>query len=270
LSGDSQLRARECKELETHLEGKYGILKENELLRGLTYGQLLGEWLRWLHSSFPEYRGYRGEICYLRGNVSYVYDRETGYRKKAEPFHNRSRSKSDKIFRGDSIYSDTPIFIPVISSFYSVGEVSYDGKVLESIADCQYLCRRDRLEAAGFWCRIKREGCDWIDLKDKVRYIESPVIQMTVSKNSPLRNYFEVPIQPGPYESFSAAQTLIIEALPEGVYRLQYGGVGRSGYMSDSVHDFIVTDVEPQTGRVRSKKDSGFKFPEHDDDLEPL
>ena len=193
-----------------------------------------------------------------------------GLEKKSEPFHDRSRSSKDKIFRGDTIFSDTPVFIPVISSFYSVGEMAYDGKILESISDCQYVCRRDRLEAAKFWCRIKTPKSDWVDLEKAVKYIESPSIQMTVTKNSPLRSYFEVPIQPGTYESFTAAWTLVIKGLPEGVYRLQYGGVGRSGYMSDTVHDFIVSDVSAVSTRVKTGKELSFEIPDHEKDLVPF
>ncbi len=222
------------------------ILKENESFRGMTYGDFLREWLMWLHSSSPIFRGNRHEICYVHGNLSYIYDRETGIRKQAEPFQNRARSRN--IFRGDVIFDDTPIFVPARSSFYSVGEVYYqDNRKLESIADCQYICRRDLNEGGPSWCRVQKIEGDKVkdtNLDQKLCYVETPSFEMTVTQNSPLREHLEMPIKPGTYPTFTAANALMIKSLSEGKYRLQYGGYGRGNYFSDSMYDFIVKPAE--------------------------
>jgi hypothetical protein len=244
------------------------ILTVDQLFRGMTYGDLLREWLLWLHSDSPTYRGYPKEIRYLHGNLSYFYDRDTGIRKQAEKFQNRAKG-SDKIFRGDIIFDDTPIFVPATSAFYSVGETYYhDSKKLETIADCQFICRRDIMEGGPNWLRIQKKGCEEIDLSGSLSYVESPSFRMTVSEKSPLRDYFEMPIVPDTYDTVTVAKAALITSLPEGEYRLHYGGYGRGTYFSDTVHDFI---VKPATeGSHASLIHPIVEIPKYDKDLEPL
>jgi hypothetical protein len=229
----------ECEKFETNISGDNLILKNTELFNGMSYADLLREWLIWLHSDSPTYRGYRGEICYLHGNISYYYDSQTNIRKQAENLENKARNKDDKIFRGDIIFSDTPIFVPLINSMYSVNEtLPYEGRTLESIADCLFICRRDMHEGGPIWFTIQKKGCPEINLKNKACYAESPSLKMTVTKNSPLRG----------------------------------------GYFTDAVHDFIVKPVK-ETEEVGKRilnvehPNSGydeFKPPSLEDKLEPM
>ncbi len=254
---------KECQEFKEKL--KTIILKPTEVFNGMTYADLLREWLIWLHSDSPTYRGYRGEICYLRGNLSYIYDRDTGLRKRAEVFQNRARDIKTKAFKGDTIFSDTPIFIPVTSAFYSVGE-SYPsyGAQLQSLADCQLICRRDIREIGQMWFRIQRRGCkdEIYDLTDTACYVESPSFKMTVTRNSPLREFFEMPIEPGEYETFTAAYAILIRELPPGEYRVQYGAFGRGMYFTDTIHDFVIKDVENEQIRSTKGVDDGMLKPQ--------
>jgi hypothetical protein len=253
---------KECDEFSKYLKEEGGILKPDGIFCGMAYSDILREWLIWLHSDSPFYRGYAGEICYMSGNVSYINDKDTGFRRQADKFQNRSRNKDDQIFRGDVISHETPIFVPVISSFYSVGEKSiYDGGTLESIGDCQFVCRRDIKEGGMTWCQLRKKGCEQpIDLDDNSCYVESTSFKMTVTEDSPLKEYFEMPIEPGTYDTFAAAKVLLITQLPEGEYRLQYGGFGRGSYKSDSVHDFIVRETKGLT-----PPDMKITIPSHDD-----
>ncbi len=133
---------------------------------------------------------------------------------------------------------------------------------MEGIADCQYLCRRDQHEGGTFWCTIRKDGCDEVDLTGLLSYIETPSFEMRVAEKSPLRDYFEMPIKPGTYPTFSAARALMIKRLPEGKYRLHYGGYGRGRYFSDSVYDFIVKPVEIEEA-IDSKIRSEIMYPKH-------
>lgn len=236
---------QECTNFENEIKGNL-ILKKGELFNGLSYADIYREWLIWLHSDSPYYRGYRGEICFLHGNISYFTDTNTNFRKQRDPFQNRARDEEDGIFRGDKIFSDTAIFVPIITSHYSVHETPpYDGTTLESIADCLFICRRDMHEGGPMWLTIQKKGCDDpIDLLENACYVESPSFKMTVTKDSPLRNYFEMPIEPGEYDTVTTGYVAMIKNLPAGEYRLRYGGIGRGGgYSTDSIHDFIVKSV---------------------------
>ena len=143
---------------------KKGILKRDGIYRGLTYGHYLSEWLKMLHSDSPFYRGYPREICYLSGNYSFVYDKDTGKRKQSEEFQNKARNR-DGTYRGLIVYPDTAIFVPVHCSFYSVGESHYyNGGVLQSIADCQFVCRRDINEGVSHYCICRKKDMKELDL----------------------------------------------------------------------------------------------------------
>jgi len=234
---------------------KKGILKHDGIYRGLTYGHYLSEWLKMLHSDSPFYRGYPREICYLSGNNSFVYNKDTGKRKQSEEFQNNARN-SDGTYRGLIVYPDTAIFVPVRCSFYSVGERHfYDGGVLQSIADCQFICRRDINEGVSHYCTLQKKGEDEeVDLFDNVCYFESTMFSLTVTENSPMRESIEIPIEPGTYDTFVAAYGIMLNAsddpennLSEGEYRIQYGNIGREGYKSDSVQDLIVRPVSTKT-----------------------
>jgi len=200
-----------------------------------------------LHSDSPFYRGYPREICYLSGNYSFVYDKDTGKRKQSEEFQNKARNR-DGTFRGLIVYQDTAIFVPVNCSFYSVGESHYyGGGVLQSIADCQFICRRDMNEGFSRYITLQKKGEKELDLFEHVCYIESPSFSLTVTENSPMRESIEMPIEPGTYDTFVAAYGIMLNAsddpevkLPEGEYRIRYGNIGRAGYKSDSVQDLIV------------------------------
>ena len=267
-AAESTSNEDECKKFKDTILG--GILKYGGIFRGMTYGDYLREWVAWLHAEEPFYRGYRSEICYLRGNVSYYYDKDTGIRKQAEEFNNNARNKKDKIFRGAVVWTDTAIFVPVMAAFYSVGErVGYRGGLLQSVAECQSICRTDINQGGARWCTLEKKGlpkdCK-LDLKDKVFYYEAPSFKLTVTENSPLREHFEQPIEPGTYDTFTSAYAIMINTsntsyLPAGEYRLRYGGFGRGSYSDDSVQDFIVQSDPgwPST----SPKDSDVP-PDHD------
>jgi hypothetical protein len=226
-----------------------GILDKDKTYRGLAYGHYLSEWLKWLHSDTPIYRGYPREICYLSGNNSFVYDKETGKRKQSEPFHNKA-GNVDGTYRGLTIYQDTAIFVPIHAAYYSVGERHYyNGDVLRSIADCQFICRRDMDEGFSRYITLQKMGEEKeIDLFKHVCYIESPSFSLTVTENSPMREHIEMPIEPGTYdETFVAAYGIMLNtsdasenSLPEGEYRIRHGMIGCADYKSDSVQDLIV------------------------------
>lgn len=228
-------------------EVRAGLLQKDGIYRGLTYGHYLSEWLKMLHSDSPFYRGYPGEICYLSGNYSFVYDKDNGKRKQSDEFQNKARNR-DGTYRGLIIYQDTAIFVPVNSSFYSVRERHpYDGGILQSIADCQFVCRRDVNEGISHYCTLQKKGEEELNLFADVHYYESPSFSLTVTENSPMRESIEMPIEPGTYDTFVAAYGIMLNAsdkpennLPEGEYRIRYGNVGRGTYKSDSVQDLIV------------------------------
>ena len=193
--------------------------------RGMNYSDIVREWLIWLHSDSPVYRGYKNEILFLHGNLSYFTDPETHVRKQAEKFQNRAIGKD--MFRGQIILVGTPVFIPVTSAFYSVGETHhYSAKKLESVIDCQYAARKDIEELGRIWCNIKRKDSEEIDLINRkyVHYAESTSFQLPVAENSPVRHYLEIPIGHGTFSTYACAYAALINFQSPGVYRIQVRG----------------------------------------------
>lgn len=244
------------------------VLQFNGVYRGLTYGNYLCEWLRVLHSARPMYAGYPGEICFLSGNNSYVTNSVTGERIQSRPFQNLARNP-DGTFRGLCLSHDTPIFVTVQCTFYSVGEkLDYEGNALQSFQDCQFICRRDMRMSPSRYCTLKKEGENEIDLYEHLCYVETPPFSLTVADNSPMRERFEMAIEPGTYDTFAAAYAIMLNTseefqLPEGEYRLQYGGVGRGDYKSDTVVDFIVQPgLSPMTPTFRKSRQRAPTFDE--------
>lgn len=224
-----------------------GILEASNAFRGLTYGDHLAEWVKWLVSESPTYEGSPNEVLYLHGNVSYLHDRTTGARLQTVPFENNTSVNG--VFCGSVIYSNTPIFIPILSSSYSVGERYYDdGRLIQTMNDCKFICRRDIYNSGPFWCTL--EKADWdkpLDLSKWVHYYESPSFTLNVSEYSPLKDRFETPWQAGQYEAFAAALAIMLNTslenknwLEEGRYRLRFGGYGRNNYSTDAVQDLVV------------------------------
>ena len=251
-----------------------GILRYDGIFRGLTYGDYLREWCNWIHSDTPSYRGYRGEICYLQGNLSYYYDKDTGIRVQAEKFQNNGRDM-DGNFRGLVVWTSTAVFVPVMAAFYSVSETDpYDGGELQSLADCQFACRRDIYEGGERWCTLEKKGldCDPIDLNANVLYYESPSFKLTVSEKSLLAPRFEVPIHPNTYDTFTAVLAVMLNTsnthfLSEGEYRLRYGGFGRGLYKNDAIQDF---NVRPDLGWPKISPPGAHLPPDHSAEVPPL
>lgn len=248
-----------------------GVLGRNETYRGLTYSDYLTEWLRFYHSDYAYFRGYPGEILYLEGNNSYVTDSNTGTRKQSAEFLNNARN-SDGTNRGQMIFNDTAIFVPVMNTFYSVTE-SYEGNALQSLADCQYVCRRDANETQSLYCELIPKNGEIVDLFSQIYYFESSCPNLVVTENNSFRNRIEMPINPGVYDTFIASYAIMLNTsgtsyLQPGDYRLRFGGIGRGYYKTNTVQDFTVRPspylyptgsdsehgIAKQTGRLISKQ----------------
>ncbi|HBP64595.1 MAG TPA: hypothetical protein DD730_10035 [Desulfosporosinus sp.] len=94
---------------------------------------------------------------------------------------------------------------------------------MQSIADCQFVCRRDIQEGGRTWCKlwIKDGGeANEIDLNGKVSTSEATSFNMIVGENSPLKEHFEMPIDQCAYDTFVGARAILIQGLPVGQHRV--------------------------------------------------
>jgi hypothetical protein len=201
-----------------------------------------------------------------RGNISYKYESEAGPRSLTEKFFNKATTKGDVVFRGEHIFSDTPIYAIAIQSMFFVNEVDDFTRIaFDNVQQCREACRRDINAGGEYWFKIRKDGKDY-DLKDKLVLVETPSFNVTVSERSPLREFLEYPYQPGIYEAVNMCYCVIIKKLEPGTYRLQLGGIGRGTYITDAVYDVVVT--EPKV--IPSSGYPPFSVPDHSGVLEPI
>ncbi len=253
-----------------NLPFKIEFVSDGELFRNMTYSEWSIEWVRWLLSANPIFHRSRGEMLMTRGNISYKYGTDAAAdaeRSLTEPFFNKAITKKEIVFKGEHVFSDTPIYVIAIQAMYFVNEVDdFTGIAFDNVHQCREACRRDINAGGEYWFRISKNGKDY-DLKDKLVLVETPSFNVTVSERSPLRERLEYPYQPGTYEAVSMCYCVIIKNLEAGAYRLQIGGIGRGTYMTDAVYDILVSDSKdpPKFANARP-----FSIPDHLDVLEPM
>ena len=209
-----------------------------ENFRGLSYGNWLVLWNNWLMSEDPDhYR--RGAVLFLRGNLDYRPPTENiDYPRFIDQnsFHNRTAKKTIKIFE------DTPIFIPVITSCYTLGS-EIDGKSLVTEAQVRQHVIED----------IERGGQVWATIADRKTHrtaklvtnlkkflTESPLFSLVIPEASLLNDRQYMPLKPDVYEAVSCAYCIILTSLPHSSYRLAFGGKGRGDHYINAVYDIIV------------------------------
>ena len=88
------------------------VLSPTDNYRGLSYGELVARWTRWLMSASPDNYKVK-DFLFLRGNIGHHTEPDSLY----EPH---------KI----EIEQGTAILIPIITTFYKIGD-SYEGVVIE-------------------------------------------------------------------------------------------------------------------------------------------
>ena len=90
--------------------------------------------------------------------------------------------------------------------------------------------------------------------------IESPLFKLKVSERNPFLPHLEVPLEPGEHDAVVVRLFLLVEGLPIGRYRIQFGGKGRGDYRTDAMYDILVDGDKPlTTTQDFSKEPSGVR-----------
>src|SRR6188508_1900645 len=119
------------------LDDKY-VVKTSENYRGLSYGDMIVTWQRWLLSENPDEHQY-GDILFLRGNIGY------------------HQSNSDYLKCFNEISEGMSILVPIVTTHFTIGE-SYKGTIINN----EFYLRkavREHVDAAGpFWATLEKMG----------------------------------------------------------------------------------------------------------------
>ena len=227
----------------------FDIVSPNENFRGISYGEWIVEWTRWLHSENPNiYDG--GSMLFLRGNVDYKPVGTEGPRfLDPRAIYDRRRRKGEEIFEG------TAIFVPILTTSFFIGDV-FEGKILKNEQGLRYYVNKDTDTAQKVWSVIRMESSNKIFkiVKNLEEYrFETPLFKLRIPKKSFLIKRMEMPVKPGIYDAITAGYFIIIRTLPVSSYRIMFGGEGMGAYRTHSVYDIKVC----QRTRVQSRDVSG-------------
>jgi hypothetical protein len=211
-------------------------LKPNERYRGRSYPEWIEEWSNLLVSSSPDYQN-GVDMLFLRGNLDYEADKSGVRYVKPGKFFDRTGSL------GLTIYKNTALFIPVMSSMYSIND-AYESAQLLDEEDLRNAVRNDISQGGKMWLRFKESGSDYKSVlgKNKLEeyYFETAVFTLRVSNQSPLIDKFETAFSPGEYETVQGGYFVILKDLAEGTYRFDFGGFGRGFYYTAAICDITV------------------------------
>lgn len=211
-------------------------LKPNERYMGRSYPEWIEEWSNLLVSSSPDYQN-GAEMLFLRGNLDYEADKSGNRYVKPGKFFDRTGSL------GLTIYKNTALFIPVMSSMYSLND-AYEATPLLDEENVRNAVRNDISQGGKMWLRYKEPGSDYKSVLEenelKKYYFETSVFTLRVSNQSPLIEKFETAFNPGEYETVQGGYFVILKNLPEGNYRFSFGGFGNGFYYTAATYDITV------------------------------
>lgn len=215
------------------------IVPPSENYKGMSYADWATVWSKWLISEDPDNSVPTG-ILFTRGNVN--YGPLGGL--KGGPLHLNSRSTFYKIGSAqETILPNTAIFIPVLTSQWSVGSI-FDGKKIRDELELRYCLNKDLDETRKMWAyiRLTKRGAKNIRLvRNLAEYrIESRMFRLNIPKKSLLNNKTENPMKPGNHDTIIGGYFVLLRSLPLGSYRITFGGFGRGDYYTNAVYDIIV------------------------------
>lgn len=209
------------------LEDKY-VVKTSENYRGLSYGDIIVTWQRWLLSEYPDQNQF-GDILFLRGNLGY-YD---------------SNSKYFNCFT--EISEGMSILVPIVTTHFTIGE-SYKGTI---ISNEFYLRKavREHVDAAGpFWATLEKMGKNHkvfrlVPNLESFR-VESMPFELDVSEENPFLDKMDEPNYPGKYTALVAGYFVLLRDLPVSLYRIRFGGYGMDNFYTDSLYEINIISKE--------------------------
>ena len=219
-------------------DDKY-VVRISENYRGLSYGDIIATWQRWLLSKKPDEQQY-GNILFLRGNLGY------------------HQSNANYLESFVEIPEGMAILVPIVTTHFSMGDF-YKGSIID---DEFYLRKavREHVDAAGpFWATLEKIGKKsqafrLVSNLESFR-IESMLFELDISEGNPFLDKMDEPIYPGKYTALVSGYFVLIRDLPVSSYRIRFGGYGMDNFYTDSLYEINITSKE------RTLKDtSGFNF----------
>jgi hypothetical protein len=214
---------------------KIDVVLPSENFRGMSYGEWASVWSQWLVTDDPTYNG--EDVLFLRGNVNY---RPIGDKKDGPQYLDPNAIYKRSGNKGETIFENTSILIPILTSDYSLGDF-YNGRKITAISDLRYIANKDT-DGGSIWARIMKLGEKNQPIVSNLLHyrFESPLYLLSVPKNSKLRKKMDVPPKIGNYYAITVGYFIIIKTLQIGTYRLVFGGSNGNAYQTNAMVDIKV------------------------------
>ena len=215
------------------------VLDTNENYRGLSYGDLITMWQKWLMSDNPDRTNY-GDILFLRGSIGH------------------HANKSVYLRASVRIEQGTAILVPIVTTHYNLGE-KYEGSIIKNVFSLKKAVKA-HVDAAGpFWATLEKFQKPSIVLRlvkniQSFR-VESQPFELDISDKNPFLCKMDIPLTPGRYTALVSGYFILLRDLPACSYRLRFGGYGMNRFYTDSVYKIKVTERETNPWDI-----SGFRF----------
>lgn len=220
------------------LSDKY-VIKTSENFKGLSYGDIITLWLRWLLSDNPD-RDQWGNIFFLRGSVGFHKSKSYYFKSTAE------------------ISFGTAILVPIITTHFTMGEKYGDGKITDEFRLRKAV--REHVNSAGpLWASLElnynpSRVFKLVSDLESFR-CESMVFELNVSKENPFLDKMDEPNYPGKHMAMVGGYFVLLHNLPPRSYRIRFGGYGMDGFYSESLYEINIKSC------TRKRKDiSGVRF----------
>lgn len=231
------------------------IVEPNENFRGMSYGDWIEIWSNWLFSGFPNYVADE-DILFCRGFLEFAgspyditqqqYIVETPRGGDGKPTRDIIRTterrlllnkdKDCEVDLSDRVPTGTAIFVPLLTAMYSIGN-KYEGRTLDNEFDVRRAVMKDTYESREVFFKVRKPESSRPKIKLVPDYrFETRLFTIRISESSPFIGYQREEIQPGDYESVAGGYFVIMSDLPEGNYTIEFGGKGRDGYRTRTVH----------------------------------
>jgi hypothetical protein len=221
------------------------VLQENDSIYGQTYADLLERWEQWLFSSTP-YNFFGSDMFFLRGNME---------------SYKESSSFLDMTFlsgNGQRVQLGTYVFVPAITAGFNIGDYFESQKIMDE--ETLHRAVRDYIWRGGpVWASLE-------NLTEKTHfilpliYIETPLFQLHVAEDNPLRKFVEPVQEKGDFFTVCGGQIVVIQPSP-GKYRIRFGGIGRRNYRTDAVYDIEVVGTRKKAERRKEDNLSEHRHP---------
>jgi hypothetical protein len=248
----------------------FNIFLPDQTYQGLTYAELIADWMNWLYSSDPDERN-DPHLTFLRGNMI------------GEPYSPESLSVAassleavsdirlilDRTgFRGITINTDTTIFFSVYDTNFVISD-QYEGKVLQTPYELRVAARKEYNMVSVIWATYKKwNGRDWGVAHPMVDdlsncYAESSLFRLFVSQGNKANREPAYYLQGSQdYLGLSVGTFLLISNLKPGKYRFDFGGISSVEYFTRAVYDItVVNGVEPRIKDISADISKNAKLP---------